>query len=221
VTPEIGVTDETGAVSFRWALGLGSLNELTAMLEGGGTSVTATAFTQPAISPGGVVNAASFQPGLSPGAFASIFGVNLAAGSTASSCCPWPASLAGTQVRVNGTPVLLLLVSDRQINLLLPLELQPGLAEVVVTTPAGAPARASVSLDLVSPGLFFDAVSGCGAVVVAGSTQTTAQRPAARGEYLEIYGTGLGPVHSSQRGLQFLYLEIGGRGSNKVRIRVQ
>ncbi|MEK7404894.1 MAG: hypothetical protein AAB225_07275 [Acidobacteriota bacterium] len=266
VSPPAAATDEAGTVSFRWTPGPGPLHELKATLEGG-AAVTAIAVGRPVIAAGGVVNAASYQAGVAPGALATIFGANLAAGARASSSYPWPASLGGAQVSWNGAPVPLVLVSDPQVNFLVPLETRPGAAEVVVRTSAGVSAPASVQVAAVSPGIFFDAATNLGAVLVAGTGQTTAERPAAVGEYLEIYATGLGQVTAtpgrlrptelqpqvfigSQRvaevtysglapgflglyqvnarvpegtpsGLQPLWLEIGGRRSNEVRVRVR
>jgi sugar lactone lactonase YvrE len=61
---------------------------------------------RPAISPGGIVNAASFLPApvpLAPGALISIFGINFATGLTQAGELPLPTEMAGTSVTVNGT----------------------------------------------------------------------------------------------------------------------
>jgi len=52
----------------------------------------------------------------------------------------------------------------------------------------------------VSPGIFFDVASGFGAILNAGTSQTTRQRPVARGQYIEIYCTGLGAVQLKNSG---------------------
>src|SRR5882724_8689345 len=77
----------------------------------------------PAVSSGGVVNAASFTAPVAPGALISIFGVNLAPQTAAASQIPLPTSLAGVSVRFNNNVFApLLFVSSTQINAQLPWE---------------------------------------------------------------------------------------------------
>ena len=183
LTPASAVTDDNGLVRFVWTPGPGASNELTATLDGapGVAPVTAVALGRPAIATGGVVNAASYAPGLSPGSLASIFGSSLAAGATARAGLPLPVQLSGVRVLIDGRPAALLYVSDRQVNFLVPSGLAEGQATVVVTTPLGESPAVRVSVVTYLPGLFYDPSSGAGAVI-------------ARGEFLEIYATGLGPV---------------------------
>lgn len=138
------------------------------------------------------VNAASYRAGLSPGTLATLFGVNLAGGRKAAAPFPWPESLEGVTVTLNGKPAPLLYVSDPQINLLVPAALPEGTADLVVSTPVGVSATVRLPIAGVSPGIFFDLATNLGAVLVAGTAQTAA----ARGDYLEIYATGLGPVRA-------------------------
>jgi len=184
VTPASGVTAEDGTVSFRWTPGTGPLHQLTASLEGGGPAGAATvsALGRPWVAAEGVVNAASYRPGLSPGSLGTVFGANLAAGKTAVARLLWPQTLAGVTVTLNGTPAPLIYVSDLQINFLAPAGLPEGTADVVVSTPLGASATVRVPVEAVSPGIFFDPATNLGAVRVVGN-------------FVEIYATGLGPVH--------------------------
>ncbi len=218
VTPADTLTDEEGAAAFRWTPGAEALNELT--LRSAGASVTATALGRPAIASGGVVNAASYQAELAPGALASLFGANLAGGARAAASYPWPPTLAGVQVKLNGMAVPLLMVSDRQINFLIPLEAAAGEAELTVTTALGVSAPAKVSLQPTAPAIFFDPASGLGAVLLAGTGKLTAEQPAAPGDYLEIYATGLGAVESPGGPLRRTLLGprvfIGGREATEV-----
>ena len=184
VSPASAVTGEDGTASFRWVPGSGPLHQLTASLEGApSASVTVSALGRPYVAAGGVVNAASYRPGLCPGALATIFGVNLAAGRTSSARFPWPETLAGVTVTLNGKPAPLLFVSDFQINLLAPSGLPEGTADLVVATPLGATATVRVPVEAVSPGIFFDPATNLGAIRVVG-------------DFVEIYSTGLGPVHA-------------------------
>src|SRR5271170_4069636 len=80
-----------------------------AALFAGGASV---AVAQPAVTPGGVVDLASFTSPVVPGGGASIFGTNLA-GSTASfgGAQPIPKVVAGTSVNIGNFPAPVTYVS--------------------------------------------------------------------------------------------------------------
>ena len=56
----------------------------------------------PTIVTNGVVNSASFKPGISPGSLATIFGSNVATSTTTQATLPLPLSLAEASVSVNG-----------------------------------------------------------------------------------------------------------------------
>src|SRR5205814_6149561 len=114
------------------------------------------------------VNAASFTPGIAPGGFATIMGTNLAAGQTASASTPFPTSLAGVVATINGSPVPLTYVSDTQVNFLTPANLLPGPVDLSVSNRGGA---LSVKATVVAyaPGIFFDAATGYGAVLISGT----------------------------------------------------
>jgi len=205
VSPAEAVTDENGTVSFRWTPGRDPLNELTVTALG--SSAVATALGKPAVAAEGVVNAASGRPSLAPGTLASVFGANLAAGLRYAAPYPWPRSVAGIEVRINGIAVPLLWLSDRQVNFLIPLEMPEGDAELVVRTPLGASDPVRIRLLPAAPGIFFDPVSQTAAVLIAGTASTTAQRPAEPGDYLEIYATGLGAVESPGGALRWTRLK--------------
>ena len=87
---------------------------------------------------------------------------------------------AGIQVSTRRVP--LLYVSDTQINFLAPADVPQGTADLVVTTSVGASAVVRIPVDAVSPGIFFNPATGLGAIRAAG-------------DFVEIYATGLGPVH--------------------------
>jgi uncharacterized protein (TIGR03437 family) len=104
-----------------------------------------------------------------------------------------------TSVSVNGTPTPLLYASDTQVNLLAPANLSPGPADISVTTYAGASPSFKVQVNTYAPGIFFDTASGYGAVLIAGTSDVTQVHPAAWGDYLEIYCTGLGPLNGQNQ----------------------
>jgi hypothetical protein len=112
---------------------------------------TPRAAPRPVLSAGGVVNAATFRDGASPGALVSIFGTGLTSGSSlAASSLPLPVKLAGTTVTINGAPIPLLYVSPNQINAQIPFELAPGTAQVSVAGSSPEPVR----IQPTAPGIF-------------------------------------------------------------------
>lgn len=198
VTPASAVTDVDGVARFRWTPGTADVLAMRATLEGTSSTVTATALSRPGFQSSYVLNAASYAPGITPGGLAVIFGGSLGGGLSAEAkATPWPVKLAGVQVTVNGEAAGLYYVSDGQINFLVPPSIAGDAAEVVVTTPLGTSPVVRVPVVANSPGLFFNQATGEAAVRVAGTGLLTSERPAAVGEYLEIYGTGLGPVEFS------------------------
>jgi uncharacterized protein (TIGR03437 family) len=188
VTPDVAVSGANGTVSFRWTPGQGTNPQLRVFLDGtpesSGILVTGSEVI--------VVNAASYTPGLAPGAIGTIYGAYLPGVRPTTAILPWPETLAGVQVRLNDRPAALLYVSDTQINFLAPTDLPVGTVDLVISSPAGSSPRIQVAVTAVAPGIFFDPVTGFGAILNAGTAQTTFQRPAPRGGFVEIYCTGLG-----------------------------
>ena len=83
VTPASTVSDADGYVRFQWTPGGGQLHELRATLAANPAStVLLTALGRPTLTAAGVVNAATFTTGLSPGGLGTVFGLNLAAGAS-------------------------------------------------------------------------------------------------------------------------------------------
>lgn len=197
VTPAVAISDPQGQVSFNWTPGVGASPVLTARIEGSTgppvfvTPVSAGArfsFTAP-------VNAASGAPGLSPGSIASIYGSNLSRSAGVVAPLPWPDTLAGVRVLLDGKPAPVLFVSGSQVNFLVPLDQNVGALRVTLVTPDGsADVPSPAPLERVSPGIFYDAATGFGAILNPGTVRTTKDYPAARGDYVEIYATGLGPT---------------------------
>lgn len=199
VQPTAALTDETGSVSFVWTSAAPPGDQLTVSLDGNAASaVVVTSLGHPVISSDGAQNGASFTAGITPGSFASVKGSSLAAGAVAEvDQQPYPTMLAHVQVLINGSPVPLEYVSDTQINFLVPDTLSGEFADIVVSTPLGISASSRAPVVAVQPGIFVIDASGQGAVLIAGTGLTTANRPAASGDYLEIYATGLGAVRPS------------------------
>ncbi len=202
-TPAEADSNERGEAQFIWTPGPDPLNELTASVAGSSpvVSVTVTATGLPFVAAGGVVDAASFRAPISPGALATIFGANLAAGSSGQAATAVPTRLAGVRVLVDGRAAGLLYVSDRQINFLVPPGVPFGEVDIIVSTPLGQSAvRATVAA--VSPGIFV-MPDGFGAVTLAGTRQLTSERPVAAGEFIQMFCTGLGQTRlNPSNGLQ-------------------
>ena len=104
---------------------------------------------KPAVSAGGVVNAASFQAGMAQGYWVSIFGQNLAAATRSLTQADLvngnlPTTLGGVSVQVDAQSAYPVFVSPTQINALTPAGGAAGSANVTVTNSAGTSAQAPV-----------------------------------------------------------------------------
>jgi len=148
----------------------------------------------------GITNAASFNPGLpAPGGLASLFlhGLNVS-GIVVASGDPLPTQLEGVSILVDGTPAPILAVANipvanpvglQQINFQVPFQAATNEVEVRY--------RGSSTFVLpqqVAPGIFTFG-DGSGAIEhSADYSLVTASNPAAPGEIVLVYATGLGPV---------------------------
>jgi uncharacterized protein (TIGR03437 family) len=198
------LTDASGQASFHWTPGAAPGQQVRFTIAGAppDVGVTAVAITND-IRPAAVVNAASFTPTIAPASFGTIYGTSLANGANgAVNGLPWPDILAGVQVFIDGLAAQILYVSDVQINFLAPAGIPLGTSELQIVNPAGPSPKIQVNVAEIAPGLFFDPATNQGAILNAGTSVTTAQRPAAAGEFVEIYCTGLGPVRPSTDGLK-------------------
>jgi len=145
----------------------------------------------PLLAANSAVNAASFSPGLAPGALVSVFGRFLSLNEANAPSLPLPRSLGGTQVTLNGRALPLLFTSRSQINTQLPFDIPNGPATLRVTTANGS-AETTIEIRAVAPAIFM---AGSNPVVVHQNGRlVTAAAPAVPGEWLSIYMTGLGAV---------------------------
>lgn len=153
----------------------------------------------PVISANGITNAASFQPQVSPGALASIFGAGLSNG-TYKSAPPYPTSLgasslggAGVSVSVDGRAAPVFFASPGQINFQVPWETAIGTANVTVAVAGGASNSVSVPVVSAGPGLFM---VGTSAVVqnYPSYSLNGPGNPAPPDSTIIAYLTGSGPV---------------------------
>lgn len=164
----------------------------------------APASARPVISSAGVVNGASFQPGIAPQTWVTIGGTNLAQSTRLWNGSDFngttlPTVLDGVSVTVNGQPAAVQYVSPTQVNVLTPNDSATGAVSVVVTVDGVASEAAVAMLQPVSPAFFtFDGTYAAAThadnslVGKVGLYSTTT--PARAGETIILFGTGFGPT---------------------------
>lgn len=171
----------------------------TAVLDGVPLRVANSA--TPSVNLNGVVNGASFAQGaVAPGSLVSAFGLNLATTASNASTVPLPLQLGGATFTLGGIATPLLLTSAQQVNFQVPWELagQPSAAFSETLNNLMTPFGQSVSITTYSPAIFV--AKGTQGVAIIHGTALLAgpilpgSRPAHRGEFLEVYATGLGSV---------------------------
>jgi uncharacterized protein (TIGR03437 family) len=124
----------------------------------------------------------------------SLFGANLAKVATnLNAVVPTrtvPTSLNGVEVTVAGVPAALLFVSPNQVNFQVP-NVAQGAQPVVVRNPNGVSAAVNLDVAASAPAIFFDTA---GAIAIRNSdfTPVRPESPAAAGEIVLLYSTGLG-----------------------------
>ena len=174
-----------------------------------GVTLNTPAAATPVISANGVVSAASYQVGVTPGAWTSIFGQDLAATTHTLDTTDLvdgnlPTTLSGVSVDIGGTAAYVHYVSPTQVNVQAPASSTLGSVEVSLTNSAGSSAAVSVNQTEMLPAFFtFDggyvaAVKLDGTIVTGSASSGDGTVAAATlGEVLELYGTGFGPTDPS------------------------
>jgi uncharacterized protein (TIGR03437 family) len=163
------------------------------VLGGANLSISHQALHLPAGPPAlnAVRNGASFSEGLAPGSIVTLFGESLGVGERIASAVPLPVTMNAVEVSVNGVPASLQYAGPRQINLILPSNLVPGPATLRLTV-AGTTATRDVMILDSAPGIFTRSQDGAGqGAILVGGRLADRDRPAKRGETVEIYLTGL------------------------------
>jgi uncharacterized protein (TIGR03437 family) len=167
--------------------------------------VAKIAATPPHIS--SVTDGAGYQQGISPGAWISIFGTNLAYTTRG-----WkdseivggklPTLLDGVSVTIDGRLAAVNYISPLQLNVQVPDDTATGPVTVAVITPQGT-ATTTVTMQTVSPGLFmYDAANrryvaaqhANYSIVGPPGLYPGASSPAKPGEVIILYATGFGPT---------------------------
>jgi uncharacterized protein (TIGR03437 family) len=151
------------------------------------------------LNPLGVVNAASSAPPgnpIAPGQFISLYGTGLAR-STQTGTPPYPATLNGVTVLINNKAAPLHFVSAGQINALVPYSTTGASATIVVQNGGASSNTVTVPVAATAPGVYSldQSGSGGGAILHADFGLVNAARPAAPGETVLVYLTGMGAVN--------------------------
>ena len=170
----------------------------------GTTSLFGSARTNPevpSLAASGLLSAASFTGPPAPGALASLFGGRLADGMGSAAQLPLPMLLQGTALFLAGRPVPLVFSSDGQVNVVVPYDVPPGVRVPLIARRGNRQsAPEMVRLAAVQPGVFTVDLSGQGqgTIVIARPNGqqplADAQTPAAAGDVLVVYCSGLGAV---------------------------
>jgi uncharacterized protein (TIGR03437 family) len=168
----------------------------------GGVQVILSVMPPPSPVVTSVVNSASLQPVISPGALVSIFGANLGMPPLSghfNDSGLYPTTLGNTTVTFNGTPAPLLYVSTVQINAVVPFEVSgQKTVNVIVTHDSVASPAFSLPLTPTSPAIFTVTQDGKGEGAILNDdpnvnpTPNSADNPATKGIPISIYATGGG-----------------------------
>ena len=161
-------------------------------------------------SNGGVVNGASFAPGIVAGAWTTLFGSNLAAAlktwdGLIDGQGNFPTAIDGVRVTIDGLPAFINFISANQINVQAPALTRTGMVPVVVTTPGGTSETVMANVVREAPGLFLftqspvrypAAVRATDGrfIAPAGLFPGLTTEPAKPGDIVLLFGTGFGPT---------------------------
>ncbi len=152
------------------------------------------------LNPQGILNAASFAPitnSVAPGQYVALFGSGLGSSAQASAL-PLPTTLGGAQIAVNGAAAPLLATSPTLITALVPNATPPNdFAAFQLSSGGSSPSPVTLYTASTAPGVFTSAANGIGPAEVFHSNNTlvTQNSPAAAGETVFFYATGLGATN--------------------------
>jgi uncharacterized protein (TIGR03437 family) len=165
--------------------------------------VLASATAAPAINQSsGVINGASFLPGIAPSSWITIKGTNLSpvtdtwANSVVNGNLP--TTLDGVSVSVGGEPAYVYYVSPTQINALAPSSFGSGAVTVTnsgeTSTAVTAAAASLAPAFFLWPGNYAVATRQDYSLAVKNGTFSTTTTPAAPGDVIILWGSGFGPT---------------------------
>jgi len=153
------------------------------------------------LSPMGVVNAGSFAPFTAPwvpGELLTLYGSNLAPHAfTVASQVPFPTTLDGVQVMVNGVAAPIYYTTPGQISAILPYSATTSVVQIQVISNNVQSNVVTNYSGLTAPGVLTQGANGLGYgdVEHADGSLVTPDNPAQVGETVAVYLTGLGAVY--------------------------
>jgi uncharacterized protein (TIGR03437 family) len=155
----------------------------------------------PLIASDGVRDAASGSDIVAPGDFISIYGSDLAGGTTVTDLVPFPTSLGNVQATLGGEPLPLYFTASGQIDAIVPFDVPlNGTLQVIVQNGTALSQPEAVVVAAAAPAVFTQNQSGSGPGAILGqkpgkvAALNTAANPASAGDALLIFCTGLGTV---------------------------
>jgi uncharacterized protein (TIGR03437 family) len=166
----------------------------------------------PTISAGGVVDAGSGQTPIAPGSYVSIYGANLCEYTDPVTLAPYalPLTLDGVTVSFDvpsaklSVPGYLTYVSPGQVNVQVPWELQGQTSAQVKVTLYGYSYGNVVTVPLADTApAFFDIGGGIAAARDQNNVTVTAANPVKRGQLVQLFMNGLGPVNGGPASGEF------------------
>jgi len=210
VNPSSATTDGQGHAQTSVTAG-SSAGTVTVVASAGGLSASFTLTVIPPgpnVTSGGFLNGAGFQQGVVPGGIVYISGTGLAPGIQGSVVASplvgaWPTTLANVTVTFGSTPAPIYAVSNingqESVIVQVPFETPQGSTQVTITV-GGGNTTLSVPVLAYQPGIFEDVNSNgqrYAVVMRPDGSFVSPSNPAQRGETVQVYATGLGPVSPS------------------------
>ncbi len=179
---------------------------------------------QPALNTAeSTLNAASFDRGIVPGSWASLFGVNLSHSERGWTKADFngstlPTSLDGVSVKIAGQPAPVAYVSPGQINVQVPSPLKPGWVTVEVVNNGVSAGTVLTWLTDYAPGAFTFRQQGTkfATATSAEGALLTPGHPCRPGDVIVLYATGVAPAQSGSliptpRAIGNVEVRIGGQ----------
>ena len=171
----------------------------------------------PAIT--GVIPSAGVPQGelsVAAGSLVSLYGAGLASTTAQAPTSSAPYQLAGASLTIGAFQAQLFYASPKQINAIIPSYLTPGLYALSLTTSQGNDSI-NLLIDTAVPTLFALANNAAAAEDAITGDLISSANPATAGEYVSLFGTGLGPTYLSN-GLSYAVttpsVNIGGASAN-------
>ncbi|MGA7239238.1 MAG: proprotein convertase P-domain-containing protein [Bryobacteraceae bacterium] len=163
-------------------------------------TISGTSQTSPITSSQTILNNASGagEGSIAPGELISIFGLNLGPSTGVSAPAgPWPTTLGGTTVSINGTPAPLNYSSSFEVQVQTPFDLTTGSLATLQLSFNNQPTPPILLTVLNAvPGVYTRGAAGTGPVSATNQdgSANSPEQPAPKGSVIVIYASGLGVV---------------------------